>query len=287
MKIAVLLTTYNRRDKTVACINSLKAQHNLGDIELTVFLTDDNSADNTVEAVTEIFPDARILRGSGSLFWAGGMRSSWNEALKSQFDFYLLLNDDTVLANHTLRTLVNSYQTVYKQTQNEAIIVGSTSEFGESKVISYGGKKLTSKYDIKYATAFSETEIVACDLGNANIMLVPHAIVNKIGILSTVYTHGIADYDYTLQAKRNKFGVYVAPGVLGHCIDDHGNNWKSSQNSTLKERITFLKSPKGLAYHEHLHLIKTFFPLSLPMAFVKLWLKTLFPFLWDKFKTTH
>jgi len=285
MKIAILLTTYNRRDKTVACINSLKAQKDVSDLDLAVFLTDDNSADNTVEAVTEIFPSANILHGNGSLFWAGGMRNSWNEALKQQFDFYLLLNDDTLLSTNALRTLVDTYQTIYKKTNTEAIIVGSTSEFGDSK-ISYGGKKLTSKYTIKYATAFSETEIMECDLGNANIMLVPHAIVHKIGILSTVYTHGIADYDYTLQAKRNKFGVYVAPGILGHCSDDHGNNWKS-QNSTLKERITFLKSPKGLAYHEHLHLIKTFFPLSLPMAFIKLWLKTLFPFIWDKFKTTH
>ena len=285
MKIAVLLTTYNRRDKTVACMNSLKAQENIPGIELSVFLTDDNSADQTVEAVREIFPHANILLGNGSLFWAGGMRNSWNEALKQQFDFYLLLNDDTLLTKNTICTLVNSYQTIYAEKNTEAIIIGSTSEFGESK-ISYGGKKLTSRYDIKYATAFSETEILECGMGNANIMLVPHAIVNKIGILSSVYTHGIADYDYTLQARRNKFGVYVAPGILGHCSDDHGKNWKS-QKSSLKERITFLKSPKGLAYHEHLHLIRTFFPLSLPMAFVKLWLKTLFPVIWDKFKTTH
>lgn len=282
MKIAILLATFNRREKTVSCIKSLLAQKLTSKIEFEIFLTDDSSSDQTVEAVLNLWPDANVIHGSGSLFWAGGMRSSWNAALKHHFDFYLLLNDDTILAPNAIQVLVNSYKRILQSQGLPSVIVGSTSDTENGK-ISYGGKKLTSKYKITYAEVFSENEILACDLGNANIMLVPHEVVEKIGILSSAYSHGIADYDYTLQAKRNGCGVFVAPGILGICTDDHGNNWKS-QETSLSERIKFLKSPKGLAYTEYLHLTKKFFPISLPETIIKLWLKTLFPVIWDKFK---
>ena len=282
MKIAILLATFNRREKTVSCIKSLLAQKLTSKIEFEIFLTDDSSSDQTVEAVLNLWPDANVIHGSGSLFWAGGMRSSWNAALKHHFDFYLLLNDDTILAPNAIQVLVNSYKRILQSQGLPSVIVGSTSDTENGK-ISYGGKKLTSKYKITYAEVFSENEILACDLGNANIMLVPHEVVEKIGILSSAYSHGIADYDYTLQAKRNGCGVFVATGILGICTDDHGNNWKS-QETSLSERIKFLKSPKGLAYTEYLHLTKKFFPISLPETIIKLWLKTLFPVIWDKFK---
>jgi GT2 family glycosyltransferase len=117
-------------------------------------------------------------------------------------------------------------------------------------------------------------------------MLVPREIVRKIGILSEDYTHSIADFDYTLKAKKAGFKAVVVPGILGYCTDDHGNNWKSA-NVSLRDRIKYLKSPKGLAYEEYLHFIKKHFPSHLPEAFIKLWLKTLFPALWDKFKRSE
>jgi GT2 family glycosyltransferase len=132
-------------------------------------------------------------------------------------------------------------------------------------------------------SVYSDTDFLECDLANANIMMVPMQIVKRIGILSEDYTHSIADFDYTLKAKKAGYKAVVVPGILGHCTDDHGNNWKSS-NVSLRERISYLKSPKGLAYKEYLHFIKKHFPSHLPAAFIKLWLKTLFPVVWDKFK---
>ncbi len=274
--IAVLLTTYNRKDKTLACLQSLKAQVISTPVTIDLYVTDDASADGTPDAIKTIYPDANIFIGSGSLFWAGGMRVSWGEAVKKGYDYYLLLNDDTILVSNALDVLL-SY---YKNGDTTAIIVGTTAE-GDN--ISYGGRIITSKLNFGKQMVYSDTEFLNCHLGNANIMLVPKHTVAKIGILSAKYTHGIADYDYTLTAVEAGINVMVAPGVLGSCTDDHGNNWKSA-NTTLAERVKYLKSPKGLAYSEYLYLIKRHLPQHYPVAFVKLWAKTLFPFLWDRFK---
>jgi len=279
-KIAVLLATFNRREKTLSCLASLYAQYMPEGTEISVFLTDDNSSDGTRSAVAKHYPDVNIFTGSGNLFWAGGMRNSWTEALKADPDYYLLLNDDTLLLEHAIEQLLGYYQT--DGAVPNALAIGSTLDVANNE-ISYGGRKLYHQNKVQSYSAYSETDYVECDLANANIMLVPKGIVAQIGILSDRYTHSIADFDYTLMAKKAGFKAIVMPGVLGNCVDDHGNNWKSSEVS-LKERIKYLKSPKGLAYKEYMEFIKIHFPSHVPEAMIKLWMKTLFPVLWDKFK---
>jgi GT2 family glycosyltransferase len=279
MTIAVLLATFNRREKTLSCLESLFEQALPENVEITVFLTDDNSSDGTRDALREKYPQVNIFKGSGSLFWAGGMRNSWTEALKADPDYYLLLNDDTLLEKDAIIKLLRYYD-VYG-TEPNAIAIGSTIDHDNE--ISYGGRLLYNQKKVQNYTAYSETEYVECDLANANIMLVPREIVEQVGILSDRYTHSIADFDYTMKAKKAGFKAVVMPGVLGSCIDDHGNNWKSGK-ATLKERISYLKSPKGLAYKEYMGFIRHHFPTHVPEAFVKLWMKTLFPVIWDKFK---
>lgn len=280
MRIAVLLATFNRKDKTLSCLKSLYAQNLPEGTLVEVFLTDDNSSDGTRKAVRSGYPDIHVFKGSGSLFWAGGMRNSWREAIKADPDYYLLLNDDTLLSENAIAKLLRYYD-IFGTAPN-AIAIGSTID-NQTKEISYGGRRLYHQHKIQSYAAYSETEYLECDLANANIMMVPREVVQKIGILSENYTHSIADFDYTLKAKKAGFKAVILPGILGYCIDDHGDNWKSSSVS-LKDRIKYLKSPKGLAYKEYMRFIQTHFPSHVPEAFLKLWLKTLFPVLWDKYK---
>ncbi|RYE28327.1 MAG: glycosyltransferase family 2 protein [Sphingobacteriaceae bacterium] len=283
MTIAVLLTTFNRKQKTIACLQNLYQQQLPGDVRLDIFLTDDHSSDGTADAVKTQFPQVHLYYGSGSLFWAGGMRKTWQNAINTNPNYYLLLNDDTLLVDTAISTLISCSIDSKRKNDQAAICVGSTAD-NETGKISYGGKNLVDKNSWgKETFVFNETEITDCDFANANILLVPAEIVDNIGILSTAFTHGLADYDYTIKAKKAGYGLVVAPGFLGTCIDDHGNNWKSAK-TTLKERIAYLKSPKGLAYHEFLGFVKAHFPKSYLNVFIKLWLKTLFPVLWDKFK---
>lgn len=282
MKIAILLTTFNRKQITLSCLRSLNRQKLPDAAQVDIFLTDDNSPDGTAQAVAFQYPEVHLLKGSGSLFWAGGMRNSWNAALPGKYDYYLLLNDDTLLKDNAIEILLRHNMQAAANKQPPAICVGSTCDHNGN--ITYGGKALTSRYALQGKFIFSEDEFKPCDLGNANIMLVPALAVTRIGILSSAFTHGIADYDYTLKARKAGIDVLVAPGFLGTCIHDHDKNWKSSKVH-LRDRIAFLKSPKGLAYSEYLGFIRSHFPLSYPAAFSKLWLKTLFPVLWDTFKS--
>ena len=283
-KIAILLTCFNRREKTLSCLKSVYNQKEKGTEYLyDVFLVNDGSTDGTEEAVKKSFPLVSIINGDGNLFWAGGMRLAWQTAINAnKYDFYLLLNDDTILFNDTFKNLLKNNLALTAQFNNTGISIGTTiDEVSEKKT--YGGKKLKGKFFPTSHIVFDHAVAVDCDLGNANIMFVPMAVVEKIGILSNRFTHGIADYDFTLRAKKAGFWVMVSPGYAGFCSDDHGRSWKG-RNVALKKRIEFLYSHKGLSYKEYLYFIKLHFPLNLPLAFTKLWLKTLFPIIYDRFK---
>ena len=68
-RIAALLTSFNRKKKTLDCLAELHRQVLPEDLDLTVFLTDDASPDGTAEAVREAFPEVVLLRGDGNLYW--------------------------------------------------------------------------------------------------------------------------------------------------------------------------------------------------------------------------
>lgn len=282
--LAVLLTCHNRKNKTVACLQSLYSANIPSNLDMDIYLTDDGSTDGTSETISEMFPNIKVVKGDGSLFWAGGMRLAWETAMdKKSYDAYLLLNDDVVLNHNFMQTLLATDEFSSSKTGKRGIYSGATID-SSSNEVTYGGYRVNNyQFVVRLKMIIPNGQPQMCDITNANVLWISKEVVNKIGIFDNKFTHGIADYDYSLNATRNKMPVLIAPEVCGICSDDHGNNWRNNQYS-LNERIAYLKSPKGLAYSEYLYYIKKHFPIFLPYSFIMLWLKTFFPFIWETVK---
>lgn len=282
--IAVLLTCHNRKAKTIACLSSLFQASIPSRYLLNVFLTDDGSSDGTGDSIKMLFPQVQVIKGDGNLFWAGGMRLAWETAIQEKpYDAYLLINDDVVLCPDFFQHLLESEAYSLEEIGKAGIYSGATINERDNK-ISYGGSRIEdNKLLVRMQMLEPKEQPQRCEITNANILWISKEVVDEIGIFDNRFTHGIADYDYSLQAHKKGFPVFLAPKVGGVCTDDHGKNWRDNRYS-LKERIAYLKSPKGLAYDEYLYYIRKHFPMSLPYSFVMLWTKTLFPFIWNRFK---
>lgn len=281
--IAVLLTCHNRKNKTIACLSSLFQSAIPSECLLDIFLTDDGSTDGTGDAVKELFPQVEVVKGDGNLFWAGGMRLAWETAMqKKSYDAYLLINDDVVLDRNFILNLLKTDTHSLAETGKQGIYSGATIDETTGQV-TYGGSIIKQNHLILTMQKLMPASYPQrCDLTNANVLWISSCVVDEIGIFEERYTHGIADYDYSRQAVRKKIPVWLAPNVCGVCNHDHGKNWKTS--IPLKERISWMKSPKGLAYGEYIYYIRRHFPVYLPYSFIMIWMKTLFPFVWDRFK---
>ena len=283
MHIAVLITVYNRKAKTLRCLSDIYHQDGIEGFTIDVFVVDGGSIDGTPDAIRKQFPNVHVSVSEG-LFWAGGMRRAWTEAMAfaQDYDFFWLLNDDTHLYKHALREALNAHSYAHKEYGKGGLYVGSTIS-PTLHTFTYGCRKLIKQGKSKAIKLIPNGEYQFGELANANIMMVSREVFDAIGGLCTYCTHGIADYDYSLRATNHGFPCLATPNYCGECEDDHGHSWKSV-DIPLSERVKYLYSPKGLAYNEFMQYIKRFFPREVFVYHVKFWAKTLFPILWDKFK---
>jgi GT2 family glycosyltransferase len=275
--IAVLLTCHNRKVKTTNCLKSLFESQKLCTPchEMDVYLTDDGSTDGTSSEIKKLFPSVNILNGSGSLFWNGGMRNSWKEALRRKnYDGFLLLNDDIIMDKNCIDELFKTHELSINKYGTGSIYIGSLRN-KDTLEHSYGGRLLLNKWSFSTQSVIPDGSIKECQLGNGNVMFVHKKVVEAIGIFSNKYVHAKADFDYTLRALENNFPILVCPNYCGFCSDDHGLPDLMKMN--LKKRVNYLKSPKGIELSGYMYFMWRFFPLRAPFVYCSLWLKTLIP----------
>lgn len=289
MKIAVLLTCFNRKEKTLSCLASLYQaldvyNENTSDkIELSVYLTDDGCTDGTSDAVRNNFADKNItiLQGDGNLYWAGGMRFAWNEALKihSEWDFYLLLNDDTDLLENLFEELINTHNYCIDNYKVPGIYSGITSSKSNHNKMTYGGSVWKNKFLGISKRMLPKDQPQLCDMTNANILLVSKEVVDKIGIFHDGYRHGKADYDYSITASKNNIPVLLTSNFCGRCDNDHKSPAEIEQliiNMPLSDRKKYFASPIT-SNEDYLKYIKRNMPIRYPFVYIGRLLNERFP----------
>lgn len=249
-RIAVLMTSFNRRDSTLRSLTALLHQRDTAAVDLRVFLVDDGSADGTSSAVQAAFPDVHLLRGDGSLYWNGGMRMAFAAAMQQSFDAYVLLNDDTILYEDAIARLVVCARARIGSGK-PAIVVGSTVSPHTGKH-TYGGMvKRTHGISLAFEKIPPHACLpVPCDAMNGNIVLIPREVAEEVGNLEARFRHQFGDLDYALRAKHAGYEVIVAAGYLGECAtNSSAGTWRDT-SLPLKKRWRHLLSPKGTPVRE-------------------------------------
>lgn len=236
IKIIVLFTCYNRRDKTKNVIK--KISNNKLDIEFLV--VDDASTDGTFETLKNIKNSKiKILKGSGNLYYSGGMRMGMEYLINKQlkYDYLLMINDDVEFYDQFLEKMV-----LYAKNK-KSVVIGATMD--NNHKLSYGG--------VKYRNHFSaKTQILGpdyageCDTFNGNCVLIPYEFFVNIGSMDKHYVHSAGDYDYGLQLKKRGYKLYMFNEYIGICNRNSIiNTWQDSKLS-IKERLRKKRDVKGL-----------------------------------------
>lgn len=101
MDLSVVIVNYNVKFFLEQCLKSVFSSGK--DLDMEVFVVDNNSVDGSVEMVAEKFPDVRLMANEHNL----GFSKANNQAIKKASGRYvLLLNPDTVLEDDTLPKVV-------------------------------------------------------------------------------------------------------------------------------------------------------------------------------------
>ena len=272
-KIAVLITCHNRRKETIACLKSLYQCQLPKFHTLDIFLVDDGSTDGTTEALKTVFPLVLIIQGSGDLYWNRGMYLAWESATKNaDYDYFLWLNDDTLLFKDALNVMLEFSQSV----KNEQIVVGATCS-ANNKEVTYGGFSKNNEILVPNGTWQN------CDYFNGNIVLIPSFVFKKVGFLDKRFRHAIGDIDYGLRALKMGFNHYLSPTFLGYCENHKDYPVWCNRSYPLFKRIKNLYTPLGnntieffIFDQRHKGLLTAVF------HFFTIHIRAFFPSLWGK-----
>jgi GT2 family glycosyltransferase len=271
--IAVLLTSFNRQEKTLACLSSLLQLDMPMEYNLEIFLVVDGSTDETSNLVEHKFPGVNVIQGTGSLYWNRGMHLAWQTAAKTkEFYFYLWLNDDVKLKKNSLEILLSDFN----QKPNSIICGVMASEY--TAKTTYGGR---DKNDLLIEPNNKTPQ--ECYSINGNFVLISKDIYNKVGMLDPVFPHAIGDFDYGLRALKLGFKSYISSQIVGYCESNTKLPVWCRTEVKFKQRIKSLYSPLGNAHpifyfkYEKRH----FGILTATKHFLSIHLRLLIPSLWD------
>jgi GT2 family glycosyltransferase len=242
-KIAIILTCFNRKNITLSCLSALEMQKNIEDVDVDIYLVDDGSTDGTGESVSKNFPKVNLIKGSGDLYWNGGMRLAWESSLKVKPNFYLWINDDSFLYENAISNLLKCFDKLIKKDKKIGVLLGSMVD-PKTKELTYGGRQKSNSINpLKIGpVVLPKSEPQKCNFINGNLILVPSSTVEKIGILSDRFTHSMGDFDYGLRAIKAGLDCWVAPGVYGECNKNPIEGTWQDKSLGLNERIQKTKN---------------------------------------------
>lgn len=305
VRVAVLLSCFNRCDTTLRCLRSLLPQL-LGDTQQAqglVYLLD-NGTDGTGAAVAAEFPQVVVWSGQPDWYWNQGMRQLWQRVITHHpADYYLWLNDDVQLEPDAIERLLAQAQQLQAVSKSPlGALVGTmastmasttpTASAAQSAgpTPSYGGRRRRSWWNpLAFGAVLQpQDQPQQCDFINGNLCLIPAAAVSAVGILAADYAHGSGDFDYGLRLKQAGFQLWVAPGFYGACATNSPQGSVFDAAVPMSDRLAMLNKPNVLPPPAEWRLfVRRHGGWMWPLLWSLTWFRQCFPRSWLYLKQRH
>ena len=246
--VVILLTCFNRKEKTLACIHSLVRGNPT--LSLRFIVADDASTDGTAAALREL-EQVTVLELPGNQYYTGGMRAAIDYALRQSppADNYVLVNDDVVFDDRALEKMA------LLAPDDETVLVGAMRD-AQGK-LSYSGVTCRNWRRPHYDRVAPQAGVLLpCDTFCANCVWIPQKVFFAAGNMDSHYVHAMGDYDYGLAIRRKGFALRVAPETIGVCNNNptHGT-WKDP-SLPRRRRLRLKESPKGLPFSQWFYYLR-------------------------------
>lgn len=242
-RVVAVLACHGRSATTRRGLAALFAQSLPADVTLGAVLVDDGSPDDTVAMVERYFPQVRLLRGDGGLWWAGAMLRGLTAAAADNPDFLLWLNDDVQLDPDALARLIACHD---GRADGPAVVVGATRS-PDDGTLTYGGQRRDAARPFRFHPVPVADRAQDIDSFQGNIVLVPLAIHHQLGGISPCFdgVQGMADTDFGLRVRAAGFALLQAPGTAGTCAANRRPAPWAGHAMTLRQRLAGLFGPRG------------------------------------------
>jgi GT2 family glycosyltransferase len=250
-QVWVVIVNWQRPDDTIECIHSVFQSNHKG---IKVLVVDNGSKDDSVTRIRETFPQIEMLRLPENTGFSRGYNSGIEYVLKSGASHIFLLNNDTVIEENTIPSLLASAWDVavpkimYYQTPTQIWAAGARWRAFPPGIIMIGYQKEdTDIYNkpgpLQYATGCA--------------MMIKRSVLEAIPGFDINLDNYMEDYDFCYRVRMSGFTIGYVPGarVLHKVSQTLGSSsparWKYQGKNTV---LFYLKSKRLSAWYLYLFL---------------------------------
>ncbi len=210
-KILIILLNWNGKKDTIECIKSLEK---VTYPNFTTMIVDNGSTDDSVETFKTLFPNIPLLETNQNLGFAGGNNVGISWGLDKDYEWILLLNNDTVVSPDFL----NAFMDAAKANPKAKILGAKIYLYHDpSRIDHLGGIWNAKKCEfeslhtntIEDHRSFETMKQVDYVCGAA--LLMHRSVPQTIGLLEEKFFLFWEETDFCSRSKKNHLEVWTAP----------------------------------------------------------------------------
>ncbi|MDM8520993.1 glycosyltransferase family 2 protein [Anaerolineales bacterium HSG6] len=216
--VYIIILTWNRREDTVACLESLSQ---VDYPKFQIILVDNASQDDTVAVIQAQFPQVKVILNLKNLGFAGGNNVGIQYALQHGAEYVLLLNNDTevdidllthlVEACHLEQSIKIAIPKIYYHSNPQRIwSAGAQWRYFPPRVTLIG-------LDQPDSDIYNQPCLVEYATGCA--MLIHRTVFDTVGLLDDRFFMYHEDYEFCHRVQQGKIQIaYVPLAIVWHKI---------------------------------------------------------------------
>ena len=117
-QVAIVICNYNKIDYVLNCINSVKISSNEN---YDIYVVDNASTDGSADAIKKEFGQSiNLIVNNVNLGGSGGFNTGIKEALKKDYKYVMLLDNDVILDKNAIQAAFE-----YMEENSDVAVVGS------------------------------------------------------------------------------------------------------------------------------------------------------------------
>lgn len=247
-EIAIIILNWNSYEDTADCLESIK------EVEYPNYqaiVVDNASTDRSIDRLKNDYPWCEFVTNDSNLGYAKGINQGISVATERDFDYILLLNNDTTVDSGFLKPLVKTSTEC-----GEYCIVSGIIKYKNTNKIQSAGRRinqyLMSAPHLKSVIRDSEYQV---DCVSGALILISSKFLSEIGGLNESYFLGPDDIDLCLQAQKHGGEVIINPdSVIYHNPGSSGGTGNAfryyhSTKGRLNLANRYLPSSKRILFY--------------------------------------
>ena len=235
-KVCIIIVSYNFEPWIDRCLPSVFAST----VSSTVVVVDNNSTDNTTERILRDYPQVVLIESKENLGFGKGNNVGLSYALKNNFDYAFLLNQDTWIEPDMLEKLLDA--------------ADENRDFGIISPVHLSSDELSPDHGFaSYAKIKSidelpqqSSKLVELPFINAAFWLLPISAVKRVGGFSPLFYHYGEDRNLLQRFVYHGYKV----GYLPNAFAVHDRQYRKVSNKAFMyaEYVYFLSELANLQY---------------------------------------